>query len=299
LKVAVSVGLFAFVWSRLGVSTAAFSIDQLQPAWVIGALAVIAFAVCLSGFRWSLLAKRLGADLDAKPAIAITFGALFVGQILPSTLGVDAVRTWLACRNGRPLAPILGALFLDRACGMLGLAALILLGISRLALLGDKQIVTMAGYCVGGLIALAGFAALGLFVTARARLAGWFKRGQDFLAGAFGAMTLQSLSVAICISFCAQSLLAFSIYLAARALGVEVSAADVMAAVPLALLIATLPISINGWGIREGAMVALLGLTGMAPDKAFSLSVMFGAAQFVAVLPGAAYWVFARPRAVD
>jgi uncharacterized membrane protein YbhN (UPF0104 family) len=112
-------------------------------------------------------------------------------------------------------------------------------------------------------------------------------------------MTLQSLCLAIGISFCAQSLLAFSIYLAARALGVEVSVADVMAAVPLALLIATLPISINGWGLREGAMVALLGLTGMAADKAFALSVMFGAAQFVAVLPGAAYWVFARPRALD
>jgi uncharacterized membrane protein YbhN (UPF0104 family) len=52
------------------------------------------------------------------------------------------------------------------------------------------------------------------------------------------------------------------------------------------MLIALMPISFAGWGVREGGMVAGLGLFGIAPDLAASASVAFGLSLILSSLPG-------------
>jgi hypothetical protein len=59
-------------------------------------------------------------------------------------------------------------------------------------------------------------------------------------------------------------------------------------------LIAALPISIGGWGVREAAMVAVLGLIGIAPSGALVLSVQIGLIAIVVTLPAAFLWLGAR-----
>ena len=78
---------------------------------------------------------------------------------------------------------------------------------------------------------------------------------------------------------------------AARAVGADVSPQALLVCIPLALLAATAPISIGGWGIREGALVALLHLYGTPPDAALALSIVFGLSLMVASLPGLVVWL--------
>src|SRR5262249_21776450 len=62
--------------------------------------------------------------------------------------------------------------------------------------------------------------------------------------------------------------------------------------------VVAVPISIGGWGLRELAVVSLLGTHGVAPEKALLFSVCFGLALAVAFLPGALVWLlypFAPP----
>ena len=73
-------------------------------------------------------------------------------------------------------------------------------------------------------------------------------------------------------------------------MGVEVGLLEMMVLVPPVVLMSMLPISLAGWGVREGAMVAALGLVGVAPADALALSVVFGLILLIGALPGAAIW---------
>jgi len=91
-----------------------------------------------------------------------------------------------------------------------------------------------------------------------------------------------------------QTALAFAVYLISCGLNVDLSLIDcVILMQPIALAVA-LPISVGGWGVRETAMIGLLGLVGVSSSAALSLSVQLGLLTIVATLPGAAFWLLHR-----
>ena len=77
----------------------------------------------------------------------------------------------------------------------------------------------------------------------------------------------------------------------ATAVGAPLSLVAIGAVVPLVLLAMVLPISIGGWGVREGAAVALLPIAGLTSAQALATSIAFGIVAIIAAVPGfAAVW---------
>jgi hypothetical protein len=84
------------------------------------------------------------------------------------------------------------------------------------------------------------------------------------------------------------------IYIIGSAIGADLRALDCLVLVPLALLVSALPISLGGWGVREGALVAAFSLVHADPAAVAATSVMFGlttplvggVAAVLALLPG-------------
>ena len=76
----------------------------------------------------------------------------------------------------------------------------------------------------------------------------------------------------------------------ARALGVAVGPLDALVVVPLTIFAAALPVSLNGWGVREGVMVAGLALYGVSAAEALLLSLMIGLSVTLTALPGGLFW---------
>jgi glycosyltransferase 2 family protein len=60
------------------------------------------------------------------------------------------------------------------------------------------------------------------------------------------------------------------------------------------LEIAMLPISIAGWGVREGAAVVAFGTLGIPAVMAFGASVLFALLTLVLGLSGGVSWLLAR-----
>ena len=60
---------------------------------------------------------------------------------------------------------------------------------------------------------------------------------------------------------------------------------------PTVLLVSMLPISIGGWGVREGAMVVALHGFGISAEDALLPSVLFGLCAVAATLPGGILWI--------
>ena len=83
----------------------------------------------------------------------------------------------------------------------------------------------------------------------------------------------------------------------AAAVGLSLSFAAVVTLVPLILLAMLIPITISGWGLREGAAAALLPLAGATVSESLAASVVFGLVGLIAVLPGfATLWLLSARR---
>ena len=60
---------------------------------------------------------------------------------------------------------------------------------------------------------------------------------------------------------------------------------------PPVLLIATVPVSIAGWGVRESSMIVAFAYAGLVQSDGLTLSILFGAASFIVGMAGGIIWI--------
>lgn len=264
-------------------------------AWLLAAaLATLSLSLVVAAFRWSLIARQHQMTLQPSRAVRLTLAAQFLGQALPSTVGVDAVRSWLAMRLGLPVLGVVASVIVDRLCGLVGLSILILVGLPRLlTLTGVESNVLVALAAVLVIAAAAGGVPLFLLMG-RTRLRGSMERVRSTLVASAQAMTSTNGMWAIAWSVIIQVLVVLSVVLIAWSVELPLDLIDGFATVPAAMLVAVIPITINGWGLREGAMITAMGLAGISPAEAVVVSVLFGVILFLAALPGALAWLSFR-----
>lgn len=76
-----------------------------------------------------------------------------------------------------------------------------------------------------------------------------------------------------------------------KAVAAPVSFAHVLFLMPPVLLIASAPISIAGWGVRESSMIAAFAYAGLAESDGLTLSILFGAVSFAIGVIGGVGWI--------
>jgi hypothetical protein len=76
-----------------------------------------------------------------------------------------------------------------------------------------------------------------------------------------------------------------------QSLGLPITLQQWFIVAPTVLLVSMLPISIGGWGVREGAMVVALHGFGISAEDALLPSVLFGLCAVAATLPGGILWI--------
>lgn len=118
----------------------------------------------------------------------------------------------------------------------------------------------------------------------RIRLIGVYRRLDDYAGQPYLILWAMSLAIAM------QCLRVLSAYVGALALGIQVPVVTFGVLVLIAILVALLPISIGGIGVREAAFVILLGLAGVGEEAAFGLSVLIYVLGLVTILPGGLLW---------
>jgi uncharacterized protein (TIRG00374 family) len=84
------------------------------------------------------------------------------------------------------------------------------------------------------------------------------------------------------------------VFVLAIALGIWVSPFDAFTLVPAALLLAMVPISLAGWGVREVVFIQAFSLAGVAPSNALALSLVYGLVGLITGLLGGAVWFAER-----
>jgi uncharacterized membrane protein YbhN (UPF0104 family) len=214
--------------------------------------------------------------------------------VLPSTIGGDAARIWLLARRGGGWAAATYSVLIDRIVGVTMLALIVIACLPwTLALVHDalaRAALLLIGF--GTMAGAAVFLALGLLPT---RLAARVALARHFVAASRMAFTLcrcpGSSLVLAGTSLPIHLLTVATVWCCARSVGAPVGFEQVLFLLPPVLLIATVPISIAGWGVRESSMVVAFGYAGLAQSDGLVLSILFGLVSFAVGTIGGAVWI--------
>jgi uncharacterized membrane protein YbhN (UPF0104 family) len=270
-------------------------IDRAAAArWSLLATAVgaITVSVFLAAARWRRLMRRNDITVSRSWSIRAAFTSLFIGQFLPGTVGADGAKLWLLWRAGHPLRSGAASIVADRVTALIGVIALILASLPDLLSLSAPDMVHAV---LAAVVAIA--VGLGVLLCVPIRLPAAWRGGRldaafHVLANVRHSLWSRDGLAAVAFSLAVHLLAIGGVVLIAAALGLSLDFRYAIGIVATSVLLSAVPLSVNGWGIREGAMVAGLGLVGIGQADAFLISVLFGLGMMLATLPGAALWLF-------
>jgi len=294
-KFVVTGACFWYIARQIDVSDLLSAIPLLDFRWVAFATLLVMLQIPIMALRWRNILDGLAARNEQMTRIAMVavaaIGVFFV-QVLPSVMG-EGVRAWLLVRLGCGWRAAVTSVVIDRAVGV-GLLvafgfAILLLPSGEIAL-GNYRDLFLLVYA-----ALLLAAVLGLLLAPRIvwLLQRWrYSRWIASLTADAHRVLLGSRCPAILGLGCLiHALTILVIWSLGRAQGLALPFADAAVLFTVMVGVAVVPISISGWGLREVAVISLLGNYGVAPGKALLFSICFGLTLVIASLPGALVWL--------
>jgi uncharacterized protein (TIRG00374 family) len=298
VKLLLSIAVLVYIVRGLDLQQLRSHLVSVDPLLFVLALTLIFFQTFVLNGRWALIMRALGVSLDWLAGWRILMISLWFNQVLPSSVGGDAVRMWLLRQRGVQWPEAVKGVAADRFTALIGLIVLMVAGLPFLMSRVSNQAAILA---IGGLT-LAGIAGTAVLLTldrlprrliAHPAIASFVRFGtlvrflllqSERRVLLFGsALLIHLLTAAAC-------------YALARGVGAQLSMVDAGILIPPVVLLTAVPISISGWGVREGAMVACLGLAGVPSEQALSVSLLLGAISVIIGLVGGAIWLASPER---
>jgi uncharacterized membrane protein YbhN (UPF0104 family) len=259
---------------------------------------VASLGVFFGGHYLNALKLRLFLDprvVPAAPCVQAQYAGLAANLGLPGLAGGDLVRAaYLVPLAGAPRVAL--ASVADRILDTLTLMVIIAVALPMAGVppaIADG--VWRGGWWIAG-VAVAGLVvgAVGLRMARKTRMVQTLLPAWDDLKSRRSA-----LAGAAAISFGVQSAFVLTNVWLAREVGVTTGLAAWFVAWPLSKLVAVLPISFGGIGVREGVLVSLLTPYGAAGDAVLASGILWQAVLAVSGLVGLAVTQWLRRRAAQ
>ena len=291
LKIALTLGALGTVFYTVDLS-AAWKLARGQNFWLV--LAAAAFMILQTGcgaVRWHLILRRLGATIAAFNSVRIFYISVFFSICMWASIGGDLVRGWLAVRNNVSVGTSALSVILDRVAALASVAVIVLLTIPLFVeRVGGNHPATALIPAVLAATGLVGIVIVGQLD--RIPSTGWWGarvlRQLRRLGEATRIIFLRPASILpiMTLAVIAQIFGSLVAYAIAKSLGIGATVTDCIVLMQPITLLAALPISIGGWGVREAAVITLFGFVGVSPSAALVLSVQMGILGIIISLPG-------------
>lgn len=283
-KLVVGLALLAILVDKADLRALVARLASVDLGWLVLVLLLPHVGIWLSTMKWRILLRRSGVDAPMTRLLALYLVGTFFNNFLPTMVGGDVVKAYQLGRESGDTASVAAATFMER---YLGLAALI----SLLPLILFQDQVVDAWPVVRWIV---GFAVLGFACT----LVAFTPLGTALLEREWqppvGAALLPALrktarkitrfrhspravAISLVVSLLFYLVTAASSWAALRSVGSEVGFVYMLSIVPLVLLAALVPVSLNGLGITEGGYALLLGLAGVPAVSAVAMALVLRA----------------------
>jgi uncharacterized membrane protein YbhN (UPF0104 family) len=285
-----ALGLLAVLWRIVEGEEALRLLVRAEPWWLVASFCALTLQTALSALRWRLTARQLGIVLTKAEAIKEYYLAQIVNQAVPGGIVGDAGRA-VRARAQAGLMASSQAVLLERVAGQVALGVVMFFGLGvAVTLPGGLSLLSGLALAVGLLVGGAVVGVVALFALAR-RSAGRVANGLVSLGAAakaaFSPASVRWAQIGLSLATALCNVAGFTF--AAWAIDSDLRVSAALALVPIILLAMALPLTISGWGVREGAAVALFPLGGIAAVEGLAASVAFGSVFLVVTLPGLAF----------
>lgn len=278
LQVAVLALCAWLLWRTVDWQEALHLLRGADIRWLAVAVALLTAQTLLSAERWRITAGRLGIHLRYASAVREYYLAQVVNQSLPGGVLGDANRAFRAREEAGLLASTQAVVF-ERVAGQLGLLAVFAGGLALSVAapgprIGPEWLAPISGAVLATSVVL-GFLITHHFRPAR-RILAPFARA-IFAPAVRSRQILLSMATALC------NIAAFA--LCALAIGAPLNTIEALVFIPMILFAMVLPLSIGGWGLREGAAAAVFPLFHQTAAAGLVASLAFGLVILISISP--------------
>ncbi len=277
-KLAISGLSLYLVFSKTDVRTVFSILKSIGPFYFLAASLLYILSIFVSSVRWKLL---LPDRFKVGRLFSLYMVGAFFSSFLPGVIGGDVVKAYYLNKDAKKLSLTLASVFMDR---YLGYVSLMILG--AVAFPFSLRYLDHSVYRWAMPIIFISFIAGSLLFF-------WLRLGKRFKTLAefydyFGSLKTRKdvMLKAVCLSLLVQVIGFSTVAMLARAMGEDIPLLLLYAFLPIIITLATIPISIAGVGVREGSFVVLLGMIGVRPEAATSLSLSWFFSSVVGSLPG-------------
>ena len=283
-RIVVTISIFALILRSIDVDQVWKTLRQARLDLLLAALFTQFGSTSVSAYRWQLIMHNLDFGQSLSFYWRSYFKASFFNQGLPTSIGGDALKVLDVAGQGFRKRDALYGIMLDR---ITGLAALMWLNLA--AYLLDPDLLPDPIYHLTLLLVIGSLA--GFVVVSYLKHLSWLEaypqlRVVRTLSERLHQAFLNNRLLLIGSSLLIPILAMLSVFMTGSALGLRYDLATYFIIVPPAILLTIIPVSLAGWGIREGTLVALFSLIGADKATILTMSILYGLMQIIVSLPG-------------
>jgi uncharacterized membrane protein YbhN (UPF0104 family) len=264
--------------------------------WALAALCMTGMIIVADAILLSVVMRIFDRRVSGRTAMLYSLVGWFFSNVAPSTVGGDIFRGIQLSRVGTPVRAAVRVILAIRLLSLATLVVVMSAGFPlALGLVHDQRDIVL----LGAVLIISAAALLAIYLLAEFRwsfpaLDRWavvdklktvsrdfqsFLRPSGVVAGAWlssGAQHVFRVGALACL---------------AAGLGLAIPFELLFALTPAALLVAMVPVSFGGWGVRELTFIYFLGTAGVSAEAALSLSVAYGLLRIFVGAIGGVTWV--------
>jgi uncharacterized protein (TIRG00374 family) len=284
IQAIISIGLLIHIFLRYNISLLNRASALSMPVWLIFSFYfTLVLIPILSAVRWKIFLFYSGISEKLKQLIKINFISIFWGIMLPSSDGFAAIRMYLIEKKHRDKPGTSGSTIIaEKLLGFILLCffgiffSLFIHNIPQIAI--ARTILILTAITILSITLIITNSSIYNYVSIRLKKIRFARKVFEFLSGMHSSLTrlpfkkiiLEALPIMILI----QLTTFINVYLIFKAMGISIPIIYHLAFIPVIQIISLIPVTISGFGIREGAFVQFYSLVGIEPTVAFSVSIL-------------------------
>ena len=282
LRVAAGVTVLWFLVRVVGAAPFENGLRAITWPGVVAAVTLTGLTTVCSAWRWRVVARALGVDIGLPGAAGAYYRSLFLNSVLPCGVLGDVHRAVTHGRRAGDVARGVRAVAWERLCGQVIQAVVTAVVLLRM----PSPVRAALPYVLAGIAGVLGCTALvvrGAARRGRSRLT----RAARVVAADLGVLApgvgpqVTLASVLIVAGHTA------TFVIAARVAGCTAPLGELVALLMVVQTAVVIPLSIGGWGVREGAAAWAFAAAGLGAATGVTVATLYAVLMLIAVAPGA------------
>ena len=281
VKAIVSIGLLALLFSRVDVSRLWGVARNASLGWLAFALLLYLAMLLASALRWGVLLRAQHVRLPFSFLTQSFLVATFFNNFLPSNIGGDVIRIADSAKAAGSKTLATTVVLIDRGLGVLGLALIAATGatiMQRMAVGPVGPGILWAGFGLGAIVATPALlmpeAVTKLLQPLRVFHREWVDERIEKLTYALTRFKETPAALAACFAgaVVVQAILVLFYVAIARSMNIPIGFAELAVIVPVSFIVQMVPLSVNGFGIREATFGFYFTRLGLPLESALLVS---------------------------